>query len=190
MARPLSVDLTGKIFGRFRVIKQDPIRRHKQVYWICECECGEVKSVIGYNIKNGSVISCGCYREETKRFRNAKEKGLSFSNRMFNQYKQNARQKGRDFLLSVEDFISIAKQDCYWCGIPPVDKKEVAQCNGQFPVNGVDRLDNTLGYIIDNSVACCSVCNYAKGTKSEDEFREWILCVYSHLRDVPERIRL
>ena len=36
--------------------------------------------------------------------------------------------------------------------------------------NGVDRVDNTKGYSVDNSVPCCKFCNTAKHTMSEGDF--------------------
>ena len=53
------VDLTGKRFGYLKVIKQDGvIRSHKT--WLCECDCGNKKVVIGSKLLQGQVKSCGC----------------------------------------------------------------------------------------------------------------------------------
>jgi hypothetical protein len=38
-------------------------------------------------------------------------------------------------------------------------------------VNGIDRVDNSIGYIKSNSVTCCSQCNFAKNDIS---LYEWL----------------
>lgn len=43
------VDLTGKIFGRWTVIKFSH-RNGQSKYWLCRCECGNEKEVCGGGI--------------------------------------------------------------------------------------------------------------------------------------------
>lgn len=46
------------------------IEKDKQKYntrgvrWICKCDCGTVKSVLGKNLRNGTTESCGCSRHQ------------------------------------------------------------------------------------------------------------------------------
>lgn len=54
--------------------------------------------------------------------------------------------------LTKEQFEIITKQPCYYCGI--------IQDKG---FNGIDRMDSTKGYEIDNCVSCCTECNMMKG---------------------------
>jgi hypothetical protein len=46
--------------------------------------------------------------------------------------------------------------------------------NGEYLYNGLDRVDNTKGYIISNIVSCCGQCNRAKGILSQEEFLQWL----------------
>lgn len=48
-------------FGRFVVIGCDPDRRN---WFLCKCDCGNIKSVRCYSLKNGDSTSCGCFRLE------------------------------------------------------------------------------------------------------------------------------
>lgn len=50
-------DLTGQKYGKLYVIKKDPDNPNK---WICQCDCGNIKSITGYNIYTGATSSCGC----------------------------------------------------------------------------------------------------------------------------------
>lgn len=40
--------------------------------------------------------------------------------------------------------------------------------------NGIDRVDPTKGYIIDNCVPCCTTCNYMKRILQRDEFLDHV----------------
>lgn len=57
------IDLTGQKFGRLTVIKRVE-NKGKNTYWLCKCDCGNIKSVRVDSLKNGSIKSCGCYQKE------------------------------------------------------------------------------------------------------------------------------
>jgi len=54
--------------------------------------------------------------------------------------------------------------------------------------NGIDRVDNAIGYLTDNCVACCKVCNRAKLQMSKNEFFDHIKKIYerNNLGDIHE----
>ena len=54
-------DLTGKKFGMLTALKYDRVEGKGHTYWICQCECGTIKSIRKDGLINGSVVSCGCY---------------------------------------------------------------------------------------------------------------------------------
>lgn len=60
-------DLTGQRFGQLTVIGIDSARQAKQTYWLCECDCGTIKSVRADGLKSGSVKSCGCLKRKQDR---------------------------------------------------------------------------------------------------------------------------
>ena len=53
-------DLTNQNFGKWKVIKEDTENLKRDRYWICQCECGTIKSVSGKSLKQGKSQSCGC----------------------------------------------------------------------------------------------------------------------------------
>lgn len=63
MSGQKAMDLTGQRFGRLTVLREGE-RRKKQRYWVCECECGNIKEVQQAHLRNGSIVSCGCKRKE------------------------------------------------------------------------------------------------------------------------------
>ena len=57
--------MIGKRFARLLVLEEDLPRnaeKNHARYWLCQCECGRIKSVRGDHLRQGRVLSCGCYR--------------------------------------------------------------------------------------------------------------------------------
>jgi len=46
--------------------------------------------------------------------------------------------------------------------------------------NGIDRIDNTKDYTLDNCVPCCKNCNYAKRTLTQHDFYKLIQSIYNY----------
>lgn len=61
-------NLIGKRYGRLTVIEvaQSFItpKGKKQIAWKVRCDCGTEKIVRGCDLRNGRIISCGCYNRE------------------------------------------------------------------------------------------------------------------------------
>ena len=49
------IDLTGRQFGRLTVIKRDTSA--KRVKWICQCSCGNIKSIQSTHLISGASTS-------------------------------------------------------------------------------------------------------------------------------------
>lgn len=57
-------DLTGEKFGRLTVIGLDESKNTRKTYWICQCECGGIKSARSDSLLCGAIKSCGCMKKE------------------------------------------------------------------------------------------------------------------------------
>lgn len=57
-------DLTGKVFNRLKVISFAGKNKHRQLMWLCVCECGKEKIVRALCLRNGATQSCGCARSD------------------------------------------------------------------------------------------------------------------------------
>ena len=60
-------DETGNKYGRLTVLYRDeskPKGHGHKAWWICKCDCGNVKSVKGENLRRGLTQSCGCLHKE------------------------------------------------------------------------------------------------------------------------------
>lgn len=61
---PRLIDLSGKVFGRLTVIREDGRDKHGQKLWLCKCECGNETHVRTGNLRSGGTSSCGCLASE------------------------------------------------------------------------------------------------------------------------------
>jgi hypothetical protein len=61
----MSVDLTGKIFGRLtciRFIKKRDNQNTSRRFWICKCICGKEVEILISSLKSKNSQSCGCLK--------------------------------------------------------------------------------------------------------------------------------
>ena len=54
------VDLTGRRFGKLTVIKRVENTKANKARWLCKCDCGNEKIVVGGDLQSGRTRSCGC----------------------------------------------------------------------------------------------------------------------------------
>jgi len=59
-------DLTGQIFGRLKVIKENGRNNRNEVLWLCRCLCNRKVTVKSYNLTSGATKSCGCLKPGNK----------------------------------------------------------------------------------------------------------------------------
>lgn len=58
------IDLTGQTFGRFTVLQRAHNNKEGRAMWLCRCECGNERVVMGKCLRNGHTQSCGCLNRE------------------------------------------------------------------------------------------------------------------------------
>jgi hypothetical protein len=112
---------------------------------------------------------------------NKKSSIKSVINNLYLAYKNSAKQRKIDFTLTREDFINIIENNCYYCNDEPKESLTSKRRNftkEKYLHNGIDRKDNSVGYTIDNTLPCCSMCNYMKGKYNIDDFLNKIKKIY------------
>lgn len=55
-------NLTGMRFGRYVVLQQSP--SWGTTRWVCQCDCGQVRTPSAKSLKKGTAKSCGCLARE------------------------------------------------------------------------------------------------------------------------------
>lgn len=71
---------------------------------------------------------------------------------------------------NMETFEMVVMLPCYYCG------KEI----NEIQFNGIDRFDNTQGYLLENTVTACLTCNLTKGCLHGYVFWKRILHILSY----------
>ena len=99
--------------------------------------------------------------ESTKRYR-------TLPRDKYNRYIRRAETDGYDFDISFEVFKKLVEADCYYCGLK----------RGKN-LNGIDRVDNDVGYLEENIVTACKICNNMKNTYNEATF----ILMCAHIAD-------
>ena len=79
------VELTGKRFGRWKVVSFSGRDKHGQSIWSCVCDCGNTKDVLAGNLIRGLSRSCGCLAIEMSRKANTIH-GHKSRNRITKEY--------------------------------------------------------------------------------------------------------
>jgi len=80
----------------------------------------------------------------------------------FSRYRNSARLRGHKFSITFEQFMYFWGKDCDICGDP-------------IATIGIDRVDNNIGYEINNLIPCCEFCNKMKLTHTMEAFKSHVL---------------
>ena len=66
------IDLTGKKYGRLRVVCFAGTNSDRRSTWECICDCGNRGVFVGRRLRIGKTSSCGCYQKESVAARQTK----------------------------------------------------------------------------------------------------------------------
>lgn len=106
-------------------------------------------------------------------------------NSLYYSYAFSAEKRNHEFSLSIEEFKNFIYSTCYYCKSPPSNIKTF-KSKKKVKYNGIDRIDNSLGYSMNNCVPCCGFCNYAKQGRTQKDFLVWL----NHLANTRHEINL
>lgn len=177
------ISYVNKKFGRLLVIEElgmTPTR--ETTIFGCLCDCGNKFATKSSYLKSGTTKSCGCLHRESVKLKypyagkNALPYGHASRNELLSSYKKSARDREIVWGISDDAAFRLFAQPCSYCETPPdTFRKPNKQVNGGFWYSGIDRVDNSIGYVPTNVVSCCWNCNRAKGKLSYDEFIAWAI---------------
>ena len=147
--------------------------------WRFLCHCGKEVMLRPYKVLDGKRTSCGCRLKTLA----CKDPTMSrFIRRHITKYARSAQVRGVEWSLTDSDAMTLFSENCYYCGAAPnLFLKSSKGETAPRAVNGIDRVDNDKGYTKNNTVSCCSNCNYAKGDMAQHSFIAMIESIYRHL---------
>lgn len=144
---PEREDIVGQRFGRLTVIEFDHADAHRNLYWLCECDCGNRTLVTRGGLISGNTTSCGCYNKE-RIIKSSTTHGLS---------RTPLYKAWRDMRTRCENENSKAYHRYGGRGINVCEEwktfenfKDWALASGYNQGLTIDRIDNDHGYSPDN----------------------------------------
>lgn len=60
------VQMTGQKIGRWTILGLADRASNRSLKWHCQCDCGSIKVVIGYELRSNRSQSCGCLNRDNK----------------------------------------------------------------------------------------------------------------------------
>ena len=139
------------------------------------CHCGEKFSFGRGNMYTSpNQFSCRNCKRKLKMIPFVGERYI------YRRVKSDARSANREFSLDFDWFVEMIHSPCFYCGRKDINSSTVPSKRANktlidhFRYNGLDRINNDIGYQEDNCVPCCIICNRAKNSLPFKDFIEWI----------------
>lgn len=181
MGRQKSLQI-GEIINNLKILdsKTENENGTKRGWSKVHCNlCDNIKWMRNNIIKRDRTKSCGCLKGKPELWQQRGPKNIPWQlkegeaafNNLLIQYKISAKRRKLKFSLTKKQFRDLTKSKCYYCDREPHKIiKGQGKTSGDYVFTGIDRIDNSKGYLNDNVVPCCFDCNNAKRTLSHTDF--------------------
>jgi hypothetical protein len=189
------LDLTNQKFNKLtviRLLKSVKYGNTKKRVWECKCDCGNITKINTSPLVRGIIKTCGCSFKDVSRnnsvnSRHKVAKKDAPLNSIYASYRSNAKSRNYVFELNKEEFKILINSNCFYCGQEPLNIFNKTYYNLIY--NGIDRIDNEVGYTTNNTVACCKMCNISKNNHTTEYFLNWIKKAYNHnfIHNAPQK---
>lgn len=141
-------DLTGKRFGKLVVLGLGEKRSGRKTYWLCQCDCGNLKEARSDGLK--VIRSCGCLKKEQDKINlianHSHKDSHSILYNTWTRMKQRCENPGNS---RYERYGGRGIKICEeWHDYPSF--KKWALENGFSPELTIERIDNDKSYEPDN----------------------------------------
>lgn len=103
-----------------------------------------------------------------KHLRRRQQCSICSPENVYKLYKTTAVKRNYAFTITFQEFKDIVSSPCFYCG----EKDDP---------RGIDRQDNTVGYVLGNSRPCCKVCNRMKSSRTESDFVKACCRISAHV---------
>src|SRR5581483_11893458 len=163
------INLVSKKFGRLEVLSFSHSKENHS-FWNCQCDCGNTTIASTNSLHKGKTKSCGCICKEIGNKHFSWKGHGEISKVFFNNIKKHAREKGREFNISIEyiwDLFLKQNKKCAYSG------RELNFPCRRGDIKGtasLDRIDSREGYIQNNVQWIHKTINTMKSDISEPEF--------------------
>jgi hypothetical protein len=152
--------LVNKKYGELTILRKiNQKNKFPKIEAICSCGNKIIRDQRFFKRKK-HIKSCGCLKNRLLVNRKILPPGVAARNTIMSSYKSAAKNRNLSWKLSILDFVKITNENCFYCGNIP---STIQYHRKSFYIyNGIDRVDNSKGYIKSNVVSCCFNCNNNK----------------------------
>lgn len=172
----------GSIYGQLTVLDNTIRNKYGSSMAYCSCSCGGHITILISDLLTGRrhprCAACGYKAGGRNRTRPLETTAFQ---RLLGGYRRRAKKNKHEWGLDTDTARTLFESDCFYCGDPPNQvSKSYRSKSGDcvYIYNGIDRIDNSHGYVPGNVVACCSKCNGAKSNLSLVIFLDMISRIY------------
>ncbi len=167
---PNVIDLTGKRFGKWLVLRRADRKNAADVraYWECQCACGTRRTVVGGSLQVGTSKSCGCIQKYDN-LRGYKGLYISYWRRL----KKSAVDRGRVFEITMPYAWQVFEAQDKKCALSGIPLFLTAEGAGKGHTASIDRIDPTQDYVVGNIRWIHKVINRMRWTYTDEEFLKY-----------------
>lgn len=165
---------SGLRFGDSELLRFD------EDYAVFKCKCGDTFQKLKYKPYSEAMknMMCSACRHKNRVQPHQAERQI------FRRVASDAKNRNLSFDISLEWFIIAIHIPCHYCGSADANSALVTLHDESgkpyripYRYNGIDRMDNSIGYVEDNCLPCCFICNRAKRDMGYFEFEEYLINV-------------
>ncbi len=159
--------MEGKVFGKLKVLHEDLSNAYKHKKWVCECECGNTKSISGDHLRRGLIVSCGC--------KNKLKEGGDISGDLWysitkSKVSKRSKRRNLNFNITKEYIYKLFQEQKGKCALSGLDITLPTKWKGSDYTASLDRIDNSKGYIKGNVQWLHKHVNIMKNSFPQDIF--------------------
>lgn len=178
------IDLSGKQFGKWTVIRRSESTRCGRTRFECKCSCGVIKYVLSCHLISGKSTHCGtCIRFGPS---HQQWKGYGEISADFWQSIQRGASgaKGRrtkiEFNITIEYIWNLFLEQERRCALSGIGLVMLGTRRRRLRTASLDRIDNSVGYIVGNVQWVHKDINRMKGTLDQEYFMDLIRKIANH----------
>lgn len=167
-----TMNYAGQRFGKLVAVA----RNKEEGYWDLQCDCGKTIANVYWRLFVYHRRSCDCLKIRVA----PEERAIKA---LIGDYsRQNKR--GYAWELTKEQAIALFKGNCVYCNSPPLRELWSKDKNRRllFKYNGIDRVNNDIGYTSENCVSSCYTCNRGKQDLTIQEFSSWLMAIAENVQ--------
>jgi hypothetical protein len=168
-------DEVGNRYGNLVVLRQADQGKYCLWKWICRCDCGNEKTIVGTYLRNGHTKSCGCLPhakgDKHQTFKGHKDIAGFF----WGKIKKSAKKRQLEFNITIEYIWDLYLKQEKKCAISGENLKMTnsfsdTQTNEDAQTASLDRIDSSKGYVIGNVQWVHKHVNMMKQNYPQDYF--------------------